>query len=66
MGQSAKWLIVCASTGVIAFLAIPVLGTQKVIEILGDTSIEVVIMFAMIGGAYSIYAFITSIKRTDK
>jgi len=59
MGQEiAKLIIVYAITGAVVLLSIPVLGKEKVIEILGGTSIEVIVMFGIIGVALGVYAFI--------
>ena len=60
--EAAKLLIVYAITGVIVLLAIPVLGKDKVVDILGGTSLEVIMMFAIIGIPLGIYAFVMELR----
>lgn len=66
MGKEAtKLMIIYAITGVIVLISIPVLGKDKVMQILGGTSIEVIVMFAMIGIPLGIYAFIKELRGKD-
>jgi len=58
-------MIIYAITGVIVLISIPVLGKDKVMQILGGTSIEVIVMFAMIGIPLGIYAFIKELRGKD-
>ncbi len=63
MGKEAtRLLIAYAITGLVVLLSIPVLGKEKVMEILGGTSIEVIVMFAMIGIPLGIYAFVKELR----
>lgn len=63
MGKDAmKLAIIYAITGVIILISIPVLGKEKVMNILGGTSIEVILMFAMFGIPLGIYAIIIGLR----
>jgi len=63
MGKGAvKLLMVYAITGVIVLVSISVLGKEKAMEILSGTSIEVIVMFAMIGIPLGIYAFVKELQ----